>query len=88
MPYRVTWCLVEREGNILDNDRFPNVFPSYEEAISFILDHIDQAPCLGYDRIRDFWWIRRTKTAEQETRFWITPAMSSRPQPIDASSAA
>ncbi len=72
MGFRVTWCLVANDTRALDNDRFPATFASYEDAVAFILERIDHSPAFGYDRIREFWWLRGASAGETETRFWIS----------------
>lgn len=72
MTYRVTWCLVGPEEQAIDNDRFPEIFVNYEDAVGYILERIDRTPSFGYDSAREFWWLRGNTRLPTETRFWIT----------------
>jgi len=72
VAFRVTWCLVANEKRAVENDRFPATFKSYEDAVAFILERIDHSPLFGYDRIREFWWLRGASESETEMRFWIS----------------
>ena len=72
MAFRVTWCLVANNTRALENDRFPANFKTYEDAVAFILERIDHSPSFGYDRVREFWWLRGASPGETEMRFWIS----------------
>jgi hypothetical protein len=76
MNYRVTWCLVGPDDQPIDSDRFPETFINHEDAVGYILERIDRTPSFGYDRAREFWWLRGNTRVSTETRFWITKAES------------
>ena len=71
MAFFVHWCLLNREGRILESGCFDASFARREGAVRFVLDRLEAAPHYGFCAGQDYWWLAGQRDGGLETRLWI-----------------
>ncbi|MGY6570223.1 MAG: hypothetical protein ACXIVE_14605 [Salinarimonas sp.] len=87
MAFFVHWCLLNREGSILESGSFDAGFEGRASAVRFVLDRLEVAPRYGFCAAQDYWWLAGTQESGFETRLWIDADATICAQQMDANTA-